>query len=74
MQEVGFSIGSKRINGLRQLVGFSYSRKVNRKVLTVSMPHRNEQFEYLQGQQQVFLERGWPVLHIDTKSWSIPPG
>jgi hypothetical protein len=51
----------------RLLTQRDYSRKVNRKVLTVSSPHRNEQFEYLQGQKQAFLERGWPVLHIDTK-------
>jgi hypothetical protein len=51
----------------RLLTQRDYSRKVNRKVLTVSSPHRNEQFEYLQGQKRAFLECGWPVLHIDTK-------
>jgi hypothetical protein len=63
----------------RLLTQRDYSRKVNRKVLTVSTPHRNEQFEYLQGQKQAFLERGWPVLHIDTKKreligWFKNPG
>ncbi len=44
-----------------------YSRKVNHKQVAVSSPHRDEQFEYLQAQKQTFLERGWPILHIDTK-------
>jgi hypothetical protein len=51
----------------RLLTERDYSRKVNRKELTISHPHRNEQFEYLQSQKQAFLERGWPILHIDTK-------
>lgn len=44
-----------------------YSRKVNRKQLAVCSPHRDEQFEYMQGQKQAFLEHGWPMLHVDTK-------
>jgi hypothetical protein len=44
-----------------------YSRKVNRKQLAISSPHRDEQFEYLHAQKQAFLERGWPVIHVDTK-------
>lgn len=51
----------------RLLDELDYSRKVNRKQLGVSSPDRDEQFEYLQAQKQAFLERGWPVLHIDTK-------
>ncbi len=44
-----------------------YSPKVNRKQLALSSPHRDEQFQYMQGQKQAFLERGWPVIHVDTK-------
>ena len=32
-----------------------YSLKVNHKQLTVSSPHRNEQFLYLQAQKEAFL-------------------
>jgi len=51
----------------RLLTERDYSRKVNHKALAVSSPYRNEQFEYLQGQKQAFLERGWPIFHIDSK-------
>ena len=33
----------------------------------MSSPHRDEQFQYMQGQKQAFLQRGWPVIHVDTK-------
>jgi len=51
----------------RLLATLDYSRKANRKELAVSGPDRDEQFEYLQAQKQAFVERGWPVLHVDTK-------
>lgn len=51
----------------RLLERLDYSRKVNRKQIAISSPHRDEQFGYLQGQKQAFLERGWPVIHVDTK-------
>ena len=44
-----------------------YSRKVNRKQLAVSSPHRDEQFQYMQGRKQAFLQRNWPILYVDTK-------
>ena len=51
----------------RLLDDLHYSRKVNRKQLALCGPHRNEQFEYLQAQKQAFIERGWPVIYVDTK-------
>jgi hypothetical protein len=51
----------------RLLDTLDYSRKVNRKELALSSPHRNEQFEYLQAQKQAFIEQGWPVIYVDTK-------
>ena len=51
----------------RLLETLDYSRKVNHKAVAVSSPYRNEQFEYLQAQKQAFVERGWPVIYVDTK-------
>jgi hypothetical protein len=51
----------------RLLTERDYSRKVNHKALAVSSPYRNEQFEYLQGQKQAFLERGWPIFRNGAK-------
>lgn len=44
-----------------------YSLKINHKQLGDSSPDRDTQFQYLEAQKQAFLERGWPILHIDTK-------
>jgi hypothetical protein len=51
----------------RLLDALEYSRKVNHKALAGSSPYRDEQFDYLQAQKQAFVERGWPVLYVDTK-------
>ena len=44
-----------------------YSRKLNRKQLASSSPHRDEQFGYMHAQKRAFLEHGWPIIHVDTK-------
>lgn len=45
-----------------------YSLHVNYKELDGrASPPRNEQFEYIQAQIQVFLEHGWPIISVDTK-------
>jgi hypothetical protein len=45
-----------------------YSLHVNYKELDGrASPHRNEQFEYIQAQIQVFLGQGWPIISVDTK-------
>ena len=45
-----------------------YSLKANVKRLAGSQhPDRNRQFEYIQAQQQLFLNQGWPVISIDVK-------
>ena len=30
-------------------------------------PDRNEQFEFINASAEEFLERGWPVISVDTK-------
>ncbi len=44
-----------------------YSPKINRKQVAVSSPDRNEQFEYLHVQKQLFVDHGWPFVYVDTK-------
>jgi hypothetical protein len=51
----------------RLLGELDYSRKVNRKQLGSAHPNRDEQFQYLLAQKQTFLQRGWPVIHVDSK-------
>ncbi len=63
----------------RLLREMDFSPKVNRKQLAKSSPNRDEQFRYLHSQKRLFLQRGWPVLSIDTKKreligWFRNPG
>jgi hypothetical protein len=51
----------------RLLAKQDYSCKVNRKQLAISSPYRDEQFGYMQAQKRVFVEHGWPIIHVDTK-------
>ena len=52
----------------RLLEKMEYSLKANVKRLAGSShPDRNTQFEYLEGQQQLFLSQGWPVISVDAK-------
>jgi len=45
-----------------------YSLHVNYKELDGrASPHRNEQFEHIQAQIEAFLEKGWPIISVDTK-------
>lgn len=52
----------------RLLRAQKYSLHINYKELDGrASPQRNEQFEYIQAQIQAFLERGWPIISVDTK-------
>ncbi len=45
-----------------------YSLHVNYKMLdSRASPQRNEQFEYIEGQIQTYLEHGWPIISVDSK-------
>jgi hypothetical protein len=63
----------------RLLRDLGYSPKVNRKQLGKSTPQRDEQFQYLNSQKTLFLQRHRPVLSIDAKKreligWFKNPG
>ena len=46
-----------------------YSKQANQKMLQVGDPHpnRNEQFEFINSKAADFLEKGLPVISVDTK-------
>ena len=65
-QQLGQKVSHTTVG--RLLGALDYSLKVNVKRLT-GKPHpdRDEQFVYLEQQQQAFLQAGWPVISVDTK-------
>jgi len=45
-----------------------YSLHINYKELDGrASPQRNEQFEHIQALMQAFLDKGWPIISVDTK-------
>lgn len=66
LRRQGRALSAPTIARLLQAAGFSL--RTNRKRLAeVQEPHRDEQFRYLQRLRERYLQRGWPVISVDTK-------
>lgn len=62
----GHSIGPTKVGELLSELG--YSLQANKKTTEGRQhPDRNEQFEHINAQAQAFLDRGQPVISVDTK-------
>jgi hypothetical protein len=60
-------VGHVTIGKILEAMG--YSKQSNQKMLQTGKPHpdRNAQFEYINARAAAFLERGDPVISVDTK-------
>ena len=66
LQRQGYSIGDRKVAGLLHQMG--YSLQANTKTLEGKQhPDRNAQFEYVNARTKSFLEKGLPVISVDTK-------
>jgi hypothetical protein len=66
LQRQGFAIGDRKVADL--LHQMRYSLQANAKTVEGSRhPDRNAQFEYVNAQTRKFLQRGLPVISVDTK-------
>lgn len=69
LKSAGIVVGARTV--ARLLTDLDYRLRVNHKKLSrgsaVRRSERNRQFEYIQGLRQSFLERGDPVISVDTK-------
>ena len=62
----GFSIGRTTLR--RLLHALKYSLRTNRKRLAGTQDkNRDRQFRYIARQRHRYLQRGWPVISVDTK-------
>ena len=63
----GFVVSHTVIGQLLEQLG--YSKQVNQKMLQVSDPHpdRDAQFQFINAKSKAFLEKGDPVISIDSK-------
>jgi hypothetical protein len=67
LEKINIFVGHVTIGKILDAMG--YSKQANQKMLQVGDPHpdRNAQFEYINETAAVFLERGDPVISVDTK-------
>jgi transposase len=66
LQRQGYSIGDRKVAGLLHQMG--YSLQANSKTVEGNQhPDRNAQFEYVNARTKSFLEKGLPVISVDTK-------
>jgi transposase len=66
LQRQGYSIGDRKVAGLLHQMG--YSLQANTKTLEGKQhPDRNAQFEYVNARTKSFLDKGLPVISVDTK-------
>jgi transposase len=70
LQRQGYSIGDRKVAGLLHQMG--YSLQANAKTLEGKQhPDRNAQFEYVNARTKSFLEKGLPVISVDTKKRGV---
>ncbi len=63
---IGINVSPSTVSKLLKEMGFSL--KVNRKSISHSTsPDRNEQFEYIAEQREIFASKGNPIISVDTK-------
>jgi hypothetical protein len=66
LQRQGYSIGDRKVAGLLHQMG--YSLQANTKTLEGKQhPDRNAQFEFVNARTKSFLDKGLPVISVDTK-------
>ncbi len=63
----GIDISFRSVSSILEKLG--YSKQTNQKMLQVGKPHpdRNKQFEFINSKAADFLEKGLPVISVDTK-------
>lgn len=66
LRAMGHQVGATKVSYL--LWDLGYRLNANAKVIEGSQhPDRNAQFEYINAQAEAFIERGEPVISVDTK-------
>jgi len=64
-----YNIKTSHVTVSAILESLGYSKQTNQKMLQVGEPHpdRNAQFEFINNKAKEFLEKGEPVISVDTK-------
>jgi hypothetical protein len=65
LRQLGLALSPNTVRRLLEQLG--YSLHANRKSLSTSHPHRDQQFDYIARQKKRFERRGQPMISVDTK-------
>jgi hypothetical protein len=65
LQQLGIQVSANTVR--RLLHQLNYALHANRKSISVSSQHRDEQFQYIAKQKKRFWRRGFPIISVDSK-------
>ena len=67
LKEVGHPASPPTVGRLLRKLGYSLRVNVKKHEASAAHPDRQQQFELLERQRQVFQAAGWPIISVDTK-------
>ncbi len=67
LQDVGHPVSPPTVSRLLRKLGYSLRVNVKKHEASAAHPDRQQQFEVLESQKQVFQAAGWPIISVDTK-------
>lgn len=67
LQQAGHPASPPTVSRLLRKLGYSLRVNVKKHEASAAHPDRQQQFEVLEIQKQVFQAAGWPIINVDTK-------
>lgn len=67
LEDLGHLASPPTVGRLLRKLGYSLRVNVKKHEATGAHPDRQQQFEVLESQKQVFQAAGWPIISVDTK-------
>jgi Rhodopirellula transposase DDE domain len=67
LEEAGHPASPPTVGRLLRKLGYSLRVNVKKQEASAAHPNRQQQFEMLESQKQVFQAAGWPIISVDTK-------
>ncbi len=67
LEDVGHPASPPTVGRLLGKLGYSLRVNVKKQEASAAHPDRQQQFEVIEGQRQVFQAAGWPIISVDTK-------
>ena len=67
LEALGQAASPPTVGRLLKRLGYALHVNAKKREASAAHPQRNEQFEYIAAQREVFTTAGWPIVSVDTK-------